>query len=258
MQNKKKYVLATGMVAGALSLGLIGANTFGTALAATTTHAHQGMMKKGMFGMNVQRSVTNIADGIQITMTSTDAATVTKLQSRTAPPAPANSNVTVTQTNITNGVQIAVTSTDAATVSKLQSDAASGHGFGFGFGGPHGEGKGGMGGMFGQNVQRSVTNITNGIQVTMTSTDAATVTKLQSRKVPTPPANSLVSFSQTNITNGIQMTITSTDAATVTKLQSGASGKGFGFGFGGGRPRGHKFGWDMTPLTSPANSTTNS
>jgi hypothetical protein len=185
-----------------------------------------GHHKRGpgmMFGKNVQRSVVNISNGVQVTMTSTDAATVTKLQAFQQPTPPANSNVTVAQTNVSNGVQITMSSTDAATVTKLQSSG----GFGRGFGGPRG-GKGGRHGARGfggtksnLNVQRSVANISNGIQITMTSTDAATVTKLQTvnQRPASLSANSNVTVTRTNISNGVQITMTSTDAATVTRLQ---------------------------------------
>ncbi len=181
---------------------------------ASTVQSHKfGMMERkggpgmpGMFGQefdkNVTRSVQNIDSGVQITLTSTDAATVTKLQSLKVPQSRANAdqnvnrpNLSVSSVNVSNGIQITVTSTDAATVTKLQTNAPNAHGFDFGIGVERGKRGPGMPGMFGQefdkNVTRSVQNIDNGIQITLTSTDAATVTKLQQEaammaKMPAP------------------------------------------------------------------------
>jgi len=178
------------------STSMVSAATTNGAANSSTQGVQNGMMnwgnreqgetprgpRMGVNMQNVQHTVANISNGVTVTLTSTDSATVTKLQSRPQPTPPANSNITVTQSNITNGIQITTTSTDAATVTKLQTEAQNGHGFGPGFGGLRGKhgGPGMMGlGMFDKNVTRNVQKITNGITITLTSTDAATVTKLQ-------------------------------------------------------------------------------
>lgn len=199
--NKLTQNIAVGAAALA-SLVIISTSVASMASAASPTAAdantsNQGqMMHRGnqmgrgfkgpeMFDKNVTRSVQNITNGVTVTLTSTDAAIVTKLQSIPQPPTPpADSKITVTQTNVANGIQITTTSTDAATVTKLQDEAKNGRNFGPGFGpgirGPRGERRGpGMEGMFDPNVQRSVQKISNGITITLTSIDAATVTKLQ-------------------------------------------------------------------------------
>ncbi len=152
----------------------------------------------------IQRSRINISNGVQITLTSTDPATVTKLQSEKYP-SPKDTNVQQTVTNITNGIQVTRTSMDAATVTRLQNNQNLGNENHFNKD---------------NNVQRSVQNITNGITITMTSTDPATVTKLQSDARPAPKDTN-IQQSITNITNGVQITLTSTDPAIVTKLQNG-------------------------------------
>ncbi len=233
--KSKKLMLTAGLAGTMLTLGLV-ASGMGTVFAQTANQNNATLRAQAIrpieaMMQNVQRSVQNIANGVTITLTSTDAATVTKLQKVPANPQPKNvpAGLTITHTNITNGVQITITSTDAATVTKIQEDAKNGRGPGFGFGhggmGP-GHGFGGMRpghdglGIFDQNVVRNIENISNGVKMTMTSTDAATVTKLQTTKEPAKKDDN-VTVTKKNLSNGIEITMTSTDAATVTKLQQG-------------------------------------
>ena len=71
------------------------------------------------------------------------------------------------------------------------------------------------------NITRTVTNITNGVQISQTTSDAATLTKLNAMLAYTPKfTNPKFTIVKTALSNGIQTTITSTDPATVTKLQA--------------------------------------
>lgn len=212
MELKNKYSIAAGLTATALSLGLMGATTIGTAFADTapsgtqpqdTKPEHREMTK------NVQKSVQNLDNGVTISITSTDATTVTELQNRPQLK-PRESNVTFTQTNLPNGIQVTMTSTDAATVTDIQTRAKDDH--------PFARKGGDLKGMLEKNVQRTVENITNGVNISLTSSDAATVTKLQARKAPTRK-NDTVSVTQSNLSNGIQISITATDPAKVSKIQ---------------------------------------
>jgi hypothetical protein len=132
----------------------------------------------------VTRAVEKTATGVIETITSTDAKIVTKLQSMKAPEGQKfDGQISVIQTNIANGIQREISSTDATVVTKIQERAENNKG-GFGFGGgghgQRGPGRGGkMGGIDLSKVTRTVTNLDNGVQITMTSTDAAVVTKLQ-------------------------------------------------------------------------------
>lgn len=136
---------------------------------------------------DVQVTVTNIDNGVQTTLTSTDADTVTKLQERPKPGrghGPMDlqlKDVQVAVEKINNGVTIKHTSTDADTVKKLQEmeakmqkhkDQLS----------PEAADANRPARPQLKDVQRTVTNLDNGVQITMTSTDADTVTKLQEQK----------------------------------------------------------------------------
>ena len=83
---------------------------------------------------------------------------------------------------------------------------------------------------FKDSVTREVTNIDNGIVMTMTSTDPEMVAKLQTEKenkFKNKKADRAVTHTKENIENGVRITITSSDADTVTRLQSKKEGKGF-------------------------------
>lgn len=124
---KKKYILPIGLATVALSVGLMNSQPLATVFAQTVTQQQTGQMKdmsrRGMPEMfkNVERKVENITDGVKITMTSTDAATVIQLQSMKHPAPKKDAKVTVNQSNISNGIEITMTSTDAETVKKIQS-----------------------------------------------------------------------------------------------------------------------------------------
>lgn len=205
--------LATALGLGAISLSVLGTNLISSAAAATANDpvmdqpnvAQEGQMgqtdtneqspppmeegqgqqegqQEGPNGQahqnrpklkDVKKTVTNLENGVQVTCTSTDADTVKALQSmkRPEPPKGADSKVTIVHSNIANGIQVTITSTDAETVKKIQEHEKNG-------GGP-------MGRQNGQNhvdfskVQKSSANLENGATITLTSTDAATVSKIQ-------------------------------------------------------------------------------
>lgn len=220
MPMKKKYVLPIGLATVALSVGLMNSQSLATVFAQTSTQQPavyvQKMHRKKLPEMfkNVDKKVENISNGVKMTLSSTDTAVVAKLQSMQQPPASKDSKVTVTRTNIANGVEVTMTSNDADTVKKIQ----TGHKFvhrGFDVRRSGLQGKN----FLGKNVEKKVENITNGVKITMTSTDAAIVTKLQSMKHPGPKEDAKVTVTQTNISNGVEVTLTSTDSATVQKLQ---------------------------------------
>ncbi len=261
MKNKEKYMVVAGLAVTAL--GLLNASSFDTVFAQTITSASDSavtQMSERPLLKNIQRQVKNIDNGVVVTMTSTDADTVKKLQSKDRPKFPqdklADKNITVTQSNITNGVQLTITSTDATMVKTIQEREAQGGFMGKGHG------------MFGQkgmlkNLDRSVTNVANGVEITMTSTDADTVTKLQAMERPKFPekvlADKNITVTQTNITNGVRVTITSTDADTVKTIQEREQQHSFqeakGLGMMG---RGHRHGMFNHKNTVTTSSAINS
>jgi TusA-related sulfurtransferase len=189
MKIKEKYLAAAGLTVAVL--GLVGTTAFNQVFAqssinpaSTADKADKAVTQMGKRALlkNVQHSVKNIANGIEITVTSTDAAMVAKIQSMKHPAMPGDARVTVTQDNITNGVKITVTSTDAEKVKKIQEKGKNGHEFAFGLG------KVGFGHDMKKfvkkvdmlkNTQRTVKKIDNGVQITITSTDPETVKKIQ-------------------------------------------------------------------------------
>lgn len=212
---------------------------FAHAQMSTSTGATQPELRGAQHRMEklpVEHTSENIANGVILTHTSTDAATVTKIQERAATQAerlsdrPGLTGVTSTVENIENGVKVTLTSTDADTVTKLQA-------------GPQ---KGARPEML-QNVEVSKENLDNGVKITRTSTDADTVTKLQEmeakmqehRAEEENPRFEGVETTVTNIDNGVVTTLTSSNADTVTKLQSMSENPGKGLGRRGGK---HRFG----------------
>jgi hypothetical protein len=94
---------------------------------------------KATWKVNVTRTVTNIANGVQISETTSDPTALAKLNERftkAQAKTPTNPNplVTVTRTQLSNGIQTTITSTDAATVTKIQSNGGN---FGKRGGGKH-------------------------------------------------------------------------------------------------------------------------
>lgn len=89
---------------------------------------------------------------------------------------------------------------------------------------------------FEANITRTVTNISNGVQITETTTDSGTLARLQ--EIYTKGQNqkelpkSGTSVVRTMLSNGLQTVITSTDAATVTDIQTKAANSPSGYGIG--------------------------
>jgi uncharacterized protein (UPF0264 family) len=141
----KKISAAMGVAAVTLlSLGLTAANAehvFAQTTPATnanTTNEAKLKWKQDKLVMfqNVEHKIENIENGVRMTITSTDADTVKKLQEMKQPEAPqkADAKITMTRTNIENGVQITTTSTDAEVVKKLQDRSKDGKPFMMHFG----------------------------------------------------------------------------------------------------------------------------
>ena len=161
----------------------------------------------------VTRSVENTDNGVLITLTTSDADTLTKLQNppndRTPP-----EGVTRVVENIENGVRVTLSSDDAATVTKIQNRAAhKGH--------PP---------FFNNKITRSVEEIDNGVLITLTTDDADALAKLKEREAKAPTRDE-VTRTVEELNNGFKITLTSEDAAVVDKLQNPDLG-GHGFGFG--------------------------
>jgi len=95
---------------------------------------------------------------------------------------------------------------------------------------------------FQDSVTREVTNIDNGIVMTMTSSNPEIVAKLQAPREERGPKHDDVQNVTENIENGVRITITSTDADTVTRLQTKKEGKGFGMHGRGQIGGGHRGG----------------
>lgn|GEM_PF-7102213 len=114
-----------------------------------------GAVNQSLYASKITRTVNNIANGVEITMTTTDAATLTHMQSMfdsNQAKTPANSLITVKREKLANGTKITMTSTDATTVKSIQDRAAAGKmgAFGqMGMGGKHGKMGGKKGGMRG-------------------------------------------------------------------------------------------------------------
>lgn len=85
---------------------------------------HMSSGTKANFEANVTRTITNIANGVQINETTTDSGTLARLQDmynkgqneKTFD----HSTITVTRKMLSNGLQTIITSTDAVTVLKIQ------------------------------------------------------------------------------------------------------------------------------------------
>ncbi|MCC7432372.1 hypothetical protein IT412_02485 [Candidatus Peregrinibacteria bacterium] len=214
---KSKKLITTGITGTLLTFALITSSS-ATVFAQNTDSIKPAFeLRQTKPFKNIERSVKNIENGIEIIMTSTDSNTVTKLQNsqHPTPPKEENLNITSTQTNLDNGIKVTITSTDQSIVTKLQTDFKNGHGPRFGkkdqlkdF--PKLE-----------NVDHKIENITNGVKMTLTSTDPSTVSKLQSRQEPLNPKEANITFTKNNLENGVEITITSTDQETVKKIQAG-------------------------------------
>lgn len=128
------------------------------------------------FEHKVDRIVENIENGVMITLTTEDAEALEKLQSMTEMPQGPKmdwmNDVDQAFNILDNGVQITLTSEDSEVVEKLQNLPEPR---------PMGQGHGHMPmpPFFGENVERSVEIIDNGVVITLTSEDAEIVEKLQ-------------------------------------------------------------------------------
>ncbi|MDD2565859.1 MAG: hypothetical protein PHZ26_01570 [Candidatus Gracilibacteria bacterium] len=91
--------------------------------------------------------------------------------------------------------------------------------------------------VYGSNIVRTVTNITNGAEVTMTTTDAATLEHMKSmftQNALKASKNTLINVERTELSNGTKLTITSTDTSTIKSIQErAASAKSGAFGKAG-------------------------
>ncbi|MEK7673237.1 MAG: hypothetical protein AAB373_05115 [Patescibacteria group bacterium] len=208
MKMKNLYRSGVGLVVGVFALTISS-----TGYAATGESAK--VFGKGML-KNIEHSVEKITNGVVLTLTSTDAAVVAKLQSAEHPPKGhglMDDSVTIVKENISNGVKVTMTSTDPEIVAKIQE-------------GPKAKGMmKGMKGMkehkdFLKDVTKSIEQITNGIVLTLTSTDADVVAKLQSDEHPKDGEKAGVSVSKVNIENGVKVTITSEDEEIAAKIKA--------------------------------------
>ncbi len=131
---------------------------------------------------NITRTVTNIENGVRIEVSTDDPALVQRIQERHAesanhPRGRMFKNVTRTVTDTDTGVVIEMTSDDPDVVAQLQKRFAEGSGPGFGRWnrGPRGP----MAPIEG--AVHEVTNLDNGVSITITSDDPAAVQKIQER-----------------------------------------------------------------------------
>lgn len=231
MQAKVKKTMNSvlGFVAGVSTVALLGTAMAQTpAVTATAedmaktsgraTESSEKRMGPDLF-QKVDRTVEKIEKGIIVKMTSTDADTVKKLQERGErrdERHPEDAKIKLESNNIDNGVQHTITSDDAELVKKIQdSDGKPPRPF--------------MNGMknkmekFNLKVDRKVEKTDKGVVMTMTSTDAGTVTKLQNgpeRLEKKVPEDSKVQVTHENIDGGVKVTFSSDDAETVKKIQS--------------------------------------
>lgn len=213
MDNQKKIVI------GALALAVF-AGSF-TAFYASNADAFFAGGKKPQLE-NVEHTVEKIDDGVVKTLTTSDADTLEKLQSKEARE-PKNDAVSVVKENIENGVRITETTSDAEVLERMHDRV------------DHHELK--------QTVNHSVENIKNGVVVMITSENAEAVEMIQQhseKKGERGPEN--VDFSSENIQNGVRVTITSSDAEEVARIQEHAQNpemhRGGKRGMQGGKHRG--------------------
>jgi len=172
---------------------------------------------------DVAKTYEVIENGVKLTLTSSDPEIVIKLQSREPKP---RDGSTVTKTDITNGVIITKTSSDDQKVKKWQKRVK------------HKNLK--------ESITKTVSNLDNGVQITLTSNNSEAITKLHEKADKMAERESRresVSNSVTKLSNGIVIMMTSTNEKTVEKIQNRAErGKYHGmkkrFGKNGGKRRG--------------------
>lgn len=230
MQAKVKKTMNSvlGFVAGVSTVAMLGTAMAQTPaitataedLAKTSGGPAESSEKGGRpdFLQKVDRVVEKIDNGIVVKMTSTDADIVKKLQEhgeRKDEKRPDDGKIQFSSQNIDNGAQLTITSTDAEIVKKIQdSDGKPPRPFMHAMKDKMKE--------FNLNVDRKIEKTDKGVVLTLTSTDAETVTKLQKgpeRKENKIPEDSKIQMTHVNIDNGVKVTISSDDAETVKKIQ---------------------------------------
>lgn len=248
MQAKVKKTMNSvlGFVAGVSTVAMLGTAMAQTPAATTnpedlaqtrgsSTESSEHRSRPDMF-KKVDRTVEKIENGIVVKMTSTDPDIVKKIQERGErkdEKHPEEAKVQFESVNIENGVQLTITSTDADTVKKIQdSDGRPPRPFMHGM--KHKMEK------FDLKVDRKIEKTDKGVVITMTSTDADTVEKLQNRperREDKIREDSKIQMTHENLENGVKITLSSDDAETVKKIQSHEEkplffmhkgGKGFG------------------------------
>lgn len=118
--------------------------------------------------LSVEKSIEKLSDGIRITQTAKDAATLTRLHAM-ADKQNLMSQIETVVTNVDNGVKITRTSTNSEAVTFLQEQQKPEM-----KDRPEKEGESAH-----PEITRTQTNITNGVEILITSTDAEAVTKIQ-------------------------------------------------------------------------------
>ncbi len=106
------------------------------------------------FQESITKTVTNLSNGVSVTVTSDDSEVVEKLQNKPEREAREGSEITTVKINLTNGVKITTTTDNSELVEKIQSRAerkenGRGHGKGHGKRGGQRGGRGGRGGFRG-------------------------------------------------------------------------------------------------------------
>ncbi len=171
------------------------------------------------FFADINREVTNIDNGVEITLTSDNEEAVEFLQNRPERE-PKNENVTRTIENLDNGIKITITSDDEEEIAKIQEHSKNQQpGMNKGRGKRGGNRDDGCaGGAFFADINREVTNIDNGVEITLTSDNEEAVEFLQNRP-EREPKNENVTRTIENLDNGIKITITSDDEEEIAKIQ---------------------------------------
>lgn len=78
---------------------------------------------------------------------------------------------------------------------------------------------------YGVNVVRTVTNISNWVEINLTTSDSATLEHMKAmftQNALKAPKNTLIKVERTQLSNGTKLTVTSTDANTVKLIQDKA------------------------------------
>lgn len=90
----------------------------------TITRMHE-MADMHLLKQSIERTVTNLDNGVEITITSDNPDAVDMIQNRDMPKGPRdNEDITVEQVDIANGVRITITTDNADLVEKIQEHGA--------------------------------------------------------------------------------------------------------------------------------------